>query len=114
MEVLVNQLKPADQWLKNVHFQVIPLEGVKSLSNYAILLMTPPAGGVHAPADRECILDLVSAGNAGIQPIIIEPTDFGAKGDRPVIKFIDEQFRPNRADSYHVGQKLSIGSDTYR
>ena len=125
IDVSIAKLKPEDQWLENVHFQIIPLEGVKSLNGYAILLMTPPPEGVHPAAGSQATLDLTAsaafwttvetAGHTysypeGIQPVVIEGEDFGTKGDQPVLKFIDEEFRTDRSSYYHQGQRLMIGS----
>lgn len=125
IEVGIATLKPADQWLERVHFQVIPLDGVKSLNGYAILLMTPPPGGVHPISGSDTTLDLTaskaywttveSPGRTysfpeGIQPITIGGQDFGPRGDQPVLKFIDEEFRTDRSSYYHLGEPLLIGS----
>jgi hypothetical protein len=125
IEVGIAKLKPEDQWLEKVHFQIVPLNGVRSLSGYAILLMTPPPGGVHPPTASGTTLDLTAStafwttiqtsGSysfpEGIQPIGIGGGDFGANGDQPVLKFIDEEFRTDRSSYYHQGQRLMIGSD---
>jgi hypothetical protein len=125
IDVSIATLKPEDQWLQKVHFQIIPLEGVKSLNGYAMLLMTPPPGGVHPSPNSTTSLDLTASAAywttvetsgrsysypEGIQPIGIESEDFGPNGDQPVLKFIDEEARTDRSSYYHQGQHLMIGS----
>jgi hypothetical protein len=118
IEVGIAQLKPEDQWLQKVHFQVIPLDGVKSAHKYAILLLTPPAEGVHSAAGSIASLDLTAStafwtaaahtpGShsfpEGIQPTQIGRNDFGPNGDQVVVKFFDGY-------QYNSSQRLLIGS----
>jgi hypothetical protein len=112
IEVLTAHLKPKDQWLEKVHFQLIPLDGVRSAHGYAILLMTPPPGGLSAGTNATTRLELTTQRDGG-QPIEIESMDFGPNGDQPAIKFIDEMFRPNANNYYHQTQHLWIGSSQY-
>src|ERR1700677_1034997 len=55
MEVSIAKLDPDDQWLQKVHFQVVPLGDVRSVYQYFIILMTPPGGGVQAPANASAV-----------------------------------------------------------
>jgi hypothetical protein len=127
IEVNIARLKPEDQWLEKVHFQIIPLDGVRSLSGYAILLATPPPSGVHPAAYVKATLDLTASKDfwttvevpgrtysfpEGIQPIGIESTDFGHNGDQSVVKFIDEEVRFDKS-YYRSSQPLFIGSSPF-
>jgi hypothetical protein len=111
MDVSIAQLKPEDRWLEKVRFQVIPLDGVLSFHKYAILLMTPPPGGIpNSPSGSLAGLDLTSSADpGGIQPIGIKRGDFGPNGDQVAVKFIDELVRPDKY-CYHPTQHLLIGS----
>jgi len=129
IDVSITELKPADRWLERVRFQIIPLDGVRSFSGYAILLMTPPPGGVHPPPNSKATLDLTASkaywstveapGRTysfpeGIQPIGIESGDFGVNGDQPALKFIDEEARFDRSNYYNSSQPLWIGSSPFQ
>jgi hypothetical protein len=123
IEVNVFQLTPKDQWLEKVRFQIIPLDGVDSRHKYAVLVLTPPPGGIHVQNTSSAVLDLAPATKiftednspgihdfpGGVQPIQIESSDFGANGDEVVVKFIDELIRTDKS-YYQPSQHLWIGS----
>ena len=125
IDVGIAQLKPEDRWLEKVRFQIVPLDGVLSLHKYAILLITPPPGGIpRFPSGSLADLDLTAStaywttveipGRTysypeGIQPIQIERNDFGVNGDQVVVKFIDELI-PADKHYYQPTQHLLIGS----
>lgn len=125
IDVGIAQLKPEDRWLEKVRFQIVPLDGVLSLHKYAILLMTPPPGGIpNSPSGSSAGLDLTAStaywttvetpGRTysfpeGIQPVGIERGDFGPNGDQVAVKFIDELVRTDKS-YYQPSQHLLIGS----
>jgi hypothetical protein len=109
IEVAITQLKPKDQWLNEVHFQVVPLDGVRSVRHYFIILMTPPPGGIKASTVASSLIDLTSSINSeGVQPFEISPQDFGIGRDQPVLRFIEGGISLD-----HSNQKLYVSSSLY-
>jgi hypothetical protein len=89
MEVSISKLAPDDQWLQKVHFQVVPLSDVRSVYQYYLILMTPPDGGVQAPAKATSVMYLTSSTDNVVQPFGVSCDDFGRRGDQPVLKLIE-------------------------
>jgi hypothetical protein len=108
IEVGIGPLKPEDEWLDKVHFQIVPLSDVRSVHQYFIILMTPPAGGIQAPANANAEIDLTSSTDSTVQPFGINRTDFGVRGDQPVLKFIEGGISLG-----HNNQKLAISSGQF-
>jgi len=81
-------LKSEDSWLLNTQPSLVPLTNVRSSHKYAILIFTPSPNGIPISPAHTSILNLVTKDL--VQPIGISSSDFGPKGDRTVVKFIDE------------------------